>query len=677
MSIPTDPTDIVVRQRQFSDANVFEFWPEGFATRANWFYQHTRRIKTGEKPNFVRVPAGLVPVFELAQTRLITRKQSDFEHAKTEFLRRFWFYSRHDAYLWISSEKSSYIDVTTQRQNGHEVPWLSEEMVLEHVQGNKVYGVMAQKPAKKAAMTYWIAIDLDLHVETGGNLDLFQRQLQALLNCFWGKMNSQLVVSSTKANGVHLYLYFDKPTSLQRTQQLLKKDLAELHAQNTDLAAGVDAWNNGLKRTLPTKTWKVRQLDGLEIYPVSNKGFRFIGVKGKVVLADSVIGLTSWGEYTRGKKKGQPRQGFDLISWWSALNSTDRMPVQEVMDYVATRLPDSTEQVRVDLSVETQSVKAAKNTAAETNVIESNASSARNPSRSNPTGYKGNARKTLMDFWLGNNNPPKSLDSTFLVTARLLRQEGLTQDEILAVITQYVKDLPDQARNCSSRLQPGKEVDLQRTIIKQVNNAYTKPSAYDPEAARQKLAETILTWKKGGFRLSDKKTWHLTGRVQNEITVQWTESDLRAFASILLPALKVKNLDLAKLVATEVVKMAWTKEQFHQGWGYGFLKTWLPEKFGIPCAKPKKQQDVLKALKHLKIIQEYGKAVPKVRATIWHLGQRARARIESDLETDFELTDPNSEVSVQKFKEGMAVLAGLEEELPLSLRRKRERKRKE
>lgn len=669
MSDSNDPIHIVVPEGQILDAQLFDFWPDGYLTRPIWFYEHNRRIKSAEKPSYVRMPDGLVPVFQLAQTRPITRKQSEFQTARTEFLRRFWFHSRHDVYLWISEEKASYIDVTARRQNGREVPWFSEQLVLEHLQGNEVYGLMAQKPSSKAAMTYWIAIDLDLHVETGGNLTLFQRQLQALLNCFWGKLNSQLVVSSTRANGVHLYFYFDKPKSLQRAQQLLKKDLDKLQSHNPDLAADVDAWNNGLKKAFPQKNWKVRQLDDLELYPANNKGFRFIGVAGKVVLADKVIGMTSWGEYTRGKKRGQPRQGFDLVSWWKSLNSTDRMSLNKVMDYVTSRLPDSNQQVKVILDSNgcTHPSTAIHAEAAEAKVIETTAPSARTPSKSSPTGFRGNTRKKLVEFWLGIDNPPKSFDPILLVTGRLLMQEGLTQDEAVTLINQFAKDLPEEARNCSSRLQPGKEVDLNRTIIKQINNAFTKPSAADPEAARKKLSETTLVWKKSGFRLSDKKTWHSTGKVQHEIDVHWTESDLRAFSVVLLPALKVKNLEIAKQVATEIVKLTEVKARRNHGWGYAFLKSWLPKQFGIACAKPKKQQDVLIALKRLKLIQEYGKAIPKQRPTIWHLGQRALARLDGDILTEFELNDPDCELSNLKFEEGMQLLAGCEEVLPQSL----------
>jgi hypothetical protein len=670
------PIDIVVRPPQIFDGEVFDSWPEGCATRAMWFYDHQRRITSGEKPSHVRVQDGLIPVFHFSQTRAITRKKSEFDSAKTEFIRRFWYQCRHDAYLYVSQDQVSFIDVSSQRTKGSAVPWFSEQMVLDHLQSKKVYGCCAQNSAKKVSKTYWLAIDLDLHISSGGNIDLFLRQLKALLDCLWGKLRSQIVVSDTKANGIHLYLFYDEPKSLDRATTLLKDVLAKLHARNPKLANDVAQWNLDLRSSSAGKNWKVRQLDDLEIYPVSNKGFRFIGVSGKVLLADRVIGMTSWGIYTRGKNKGQPREGFDLVGWWKVMNCNERMTVHEVMEYVVARLPDRSEQFEVtsDLDICVSPAIADRSQPAE--VIDSQGMRLPNTKLTlkSVTSYKGNTRKMLVDFWLGIQNPPKSLNETVLITARLLKQEGLAQDDATAIINRFVTELPSEARKCSSRFRTENEKTLSRDIIKQINNAFTKPSGPDPEVSRRKLAETILAWKKGGFRLSDKNTWHLTGKVQHELKVEWTESDCEAFRLILMPALKVKDLELAKEVATEIVKLTTVKAEFNQGWGYNFLKTWLPEKFGIPCAKPKKQQDVLEALRRLKLIQEYAKPVPKKRATIWHLGRRALARIDGDVETEFEVNDPSSELSILKSKEGMELLKGCEETLPAVTRNERKRR---
>ena len=66
-----------------------------------------------------------------------------------------------------------------------------------------------------------------------------------------------------------------------------------------------DAWNETLRRA--GKTWKVRQIGDLEVYPDQKHGFRFIGTRGKVVLADKEIGTVQWGNFARGQHKGQAK----------------------------------------------------------------------------------------------------------------------------------------------------------------------------------------------------------------------------------------------------------------------------------------------------------------------------------------------------------------------------------
>ena len=671
-----NPSNIVVPSSELSDTKFFDFWPESYGTSAIWFYEHNRKVIPKAKPSIVNVEQGQVPVFHVSQTCLLTKPQTEFEVAKKEFLRRFWYHARHDVYLLISEDRTSYIDVKKNKGLGGKATWLTEQMVLNHLQGKKTYGICAKKHQKIATTTYWLAIDLDLHLGSGGNLDLFRRQLKAILSRFWGVRKSQLVVSSTKANGVHLYFYFDAPVSLNRITRHLRTNLAKLHSEHLGLAQDVENWNRSLKANFQAKNWKVKQLDQLEIYPTTNTGFRFIGVKGKVALADKLIGTTSWGNYVLGKRKGQKKIGFDLKSWWRSLNTTDRMPVSDVLAYVEARLPHSSEQVMLESYHEDNpkipQVAEPILEPIELGVLDSEGFPEQVSS------YKGNTRKKLTEFWLGINTPPKSLNSTILVTARLLAAEGLSEDESRDVIKAFIRELPSEARSCSSRLQIGQETYLNRDVNKLVHNAHRKPASVDPETARVKLATTSLAWKKCGFRLSDKSTWGNAGNSALEVlSPEWTEDDLRAFEQVLMPALKIKDMELAAEVATEVVKLTQIKAHYHQGWGYAFLKKWLPDKFSIPCAKPQKQQDVLAALRRLQVIKQLAIPVPRVRATIWELGQRATARIDGDLITEFVLNNPDNEVSTRKLEEVMQALPGIEDSPLYVAALKREKRKKE
>lgn len=268
-------------------------WPVGYRTKSYWTYECDRRIRRGEKPTLVEIEGRQIPTFHRSQTTRSLRKRTELQQARHEFLRRFWLFARHDLYLFCDDGTST-IDYHAQRERGHEVPWFSEALVTQHLRGESVYGLFAQESyPRRPARTYWVAADLDLHLATSGNLELFREQVQIILPDFWGRVGSQLVVSEKLANGLHIYLFFKRPQDLERAREAFRRALQKLQRVYPELEREIDAWNETLLRT--GKTWRVRQLGDLEIYPDQKHGFRFIGTRGKVVLADKEIGTVQWG----------------------------------------------------------------------------------------------------------------------------------------------------------------------------------------------------------------------------------------------------------------------------------------------------------------------------------------------------------------------------------------------
>jgi hypothetical protein len=100
-----------------------------------------------------------------------------------------------------------------------------------------------------------------------------------------------------------------------------------------------------------------------------------------------------------------------------------------------------------------------------------------------------------------------------------------------------------------------------------------------------------------------------------------------------MPALKIDDPDLAMKVATAIVELTRAKQAEERGWGYAYLKAWLPDNFGIPCAKQAKQAAVFKALVDLRIIKALRKG-KKGQATRWALGTRVSARLDGDESQD-------------------------------------------
>ena len=183
-------------------------------------------------------------------------------------------------------------------------------------------------------------------------------------------------------------------------------------------------------------------------------------------------------------------------------------------------------------------------------------------------------------------------------------------------------------RSCSSRLSKGDWASIDNDIARTVRNVYDSNGRQaDARRSDRELAATIASWSKQGFRISDKDTWEREQVVIDQLaTIQWTGADRRDIELWLMPALKVREPEVAVAVATEIVRLVQLKEVEGRGWGYAYLKRWLPDKLGIPCGKQAKQAAVFRALVDLKIL-EVDKKGRKGKATLWTLGARAAERL--------------------------------------------------
>jgi hypothetical protein len=612
-------------------AKTIHNWPAGYQTKTYWKYEGGRLLKKGAKPTFVEIEDRKIPVYHITQTRMSFRPKTELQEAQHEFLRRFWLYARHDRYLFCDDGTST-IDYHTQRERGNEVPWFSERLVVQHLRGESVYGLFSQESyPRRPARTYWVAADLDLHLATGGNRELFREQVRVILRHLWGRLGSQVVISETVANGLHIYLFFERPQALDRARDALRSALRRIQGAYPELEHKIDAWNDTLRRA--GKSWKVRQIGDLEIYPDQDHGFRFIGTRGKVVLADKEIGIVQWGRYIRGKHKGQAKHGFDVVAWWNSIRSGERMTREEVERIIESRLP--TEQPVLVVPVE----DVGKNTEPEEPRATANDAHAgddtsttvhTDPPKSRSTGrlYR-RTRKTLTDYWLGIDNPPGWFETAVIVTARLFAKEGLPEEEAVRLLSQYAREIPEEARHCSSRLSKGDWASIDQDIAKAVKNASRGNGKQgDVERSDQELAKTITAWSKFGFKLSDKATWNQHG-ASGYGNINWTPTDRRDITLWLMPALKIDDRELAVRVATGIVGLTQTKDAEGKGWGYAYLKQWLPDNFGIPCGKQAKQAAVFKALVDLRIIRVLSKG-RKGQATRWVLGSRVLARLDGD-----------------------------------------------
>lgn len=349
---------------------IFHGWKDltsrNYKTEKQWNYLQDRVIKHGQKnkPCFYTGSERLIKVYHESQTKPLD-DLSLFKRAKHEFFKRFVYHQ--DTSRWLNYNGKGE-PRTVLPYESEDPEWYNEALVKKHLLGKKTIGTHAHRDISDKsggkgilknypAKSWWSDIDLDLHLHTGGNLEIFKLQFNALLEYYWKKNHSQLVVNEDSTlNGVHLLQYYDVLQPLEDIRSNVRRELDEIHEMNPEIAAKVDEWNARLKKCTNGR-WKVKQIKDLELYPSVSNGVKLIGARGKVVLADKVIGYSDqvWGTLTTRRTKKNPDKkivttalnGFDLVSWWKSLNTDERMPRDQVIDFVHSRLPDVSNQFDV------------------------------------------------------------------------------------------------------------------------------------------------------------------------------------------------------------------------------------------------------------------------------------------------------------------------------------------
>ncbi len=625
-------------------SGVLRFPPAGHKTKDGWRYEEDRIPNPDARFRLVKGEDGPYRVYARDQTHPNSRLGRS---PRTEWERRFYWHADKNKYLTVNAQgKTHTLDRRLRPERRY--PRLDQRMLDLHLQGRIVRGVFA-KPGKNP-LTWWVAIDLDLHVATGGNPDLFLRTLRVLLDFFWLRYKCHVVVSEGRVNGVHLYVYFGKPVPLAEAVERLRVDLKRLHEANPDLAAAVAGWNEAVRALPEAKAnWGVKPLFDpapekmVEIYPSQTHGFKVMGVRGKVCLADAVIGTVPHQDGVR----------FDLGGWWRSLNTNQRMAVEEVVLFVAARMPTGTPGVgggAVAGSDGESVVEAASRFASpprprgeegENGSITSRSLSAESGPDDEPDDlladlkaakkvrWRGNTFRILTDYWRGSNPHGLTFGVASLVTQRCwAKNPGMTAERSAALVKEWARKLPP---SFSSRLDSDaglksldRDVDRQAGYVFGGNARQKRVGASDV-----KLAAVATTWLSQGLRLDDPATWSLFSRPE---TVQhhpaWDVADLRAF-DYLMGVLKIRDRRACVEFVSGVVNLVVTKEREENGWHNKYLGLWAKKRFpGIRLAKRQKQQAVIVALQELNVIRLTVAGLQALRtSTRWTLGDRAVAAL--------------------------------------------------
>lgn len=486
-----------------SDLPIFDWrsCPRNLKTRNRWELCF-RTIKKGERPtaqlrttrqrrfesiDHQREEESFFDLYHRDQTRAL--KRTDLRVARWRFYK--CFVESADKNRSIRWCKGGYVQDADGEEYGDETldqeGWktitkrVGFQEAIQHTMGNETLGIFGAKSS------FFLLIDLDLHNQPK---ELFVRRLHALVEEFHGKWRCHFQVSDQKAGGIHLILFFGKASSLKSRRRWLLNRLAE-----------IDKRYEGVKFTKDGSDFNI------EIYPDPNKPVRLPLAVGRTMLLDKPLKLVE-----RRKRLSQ-----DIVGYMEWLGDKNRkfMDKNDVLDYVMKRM---------DWSCASE----AKPKTAKPGNLETRKSGI-TISRSRKS-LKGKTRGKLIQFWQeGDAECFANLNSAIHVTLGCLHAEGLTEDEAVELVDQYVSDLPN--KNISSRQVSGTK-KIRQDIARNARAIWARP-------VPDKLAASIERWSSIGFAVADKSTWKLsaTKTVVDCVEIEFSEEERSLIINLIAPLL--------------------------------------------------------------------------------------------------------------------------------------------
>jgi hypothetical protein len=583
---------------------TFESWrgiPACYATRSQWL-KRGRKVKPDEKraarwistaeaapgdcgevwlddPDLYLLVDKEVPLFHIDQTKPVNFAPRTIAYLGYEEI--FYEPARKDRHIL---REENWQTITA--KPGAAFFWasgqLSRQTIRQHINGTKIIGVMA------TVKTHFVAIDHDFH---GNDRQVFMEQAAVLLDHFhgWGTLHHQVRVG--EITGMHYLLTFNEPKDLKKVTALVRKRLAQLDEEHPDLAERAKAAG------MPT-------FSKMEIFPQPTKGFRLPLCQGYQMLLDRSLPLVM----ARGKAVQ------DVVAYVNWLNDPGRkhMPKAEILDLLGRNLGRSKPAATAITQPTTRQTTPANH----------------QPQVADIGPLKGCCRQKVTGFWSGVFNPKGSLNAFIVVTARIFFFEGVGEEAAVRLLGEYVRAIPDDARDCSSRLMAEDWPAIDTTIRNDVAKAYADNGGQKmADVSSTKLRAAVACWQKIGFRLSDKTTWGRNGKAVLHI-IQWSAKDRETINHLLGPALGKKHAQLACDVAAGIVKLVAHQHACESGMGYTYWATFLREQYGIRCGNRNKVARIIKACVALGLIKVHCKAIWGERrgmATIYSPGGLARS----------------------------------------------------
>ena len=436
--------------------------------------------------------------------------------------------------------------------------YLDDEKVRLHIKGEEIYGVLGGE------WTCFSAIDADYH---GGDHDIFKDQVALVLKNLHGRDGWHY---SFSPRGLHIIRTHGKlPISQARTD--LRQLLVEIDGQDPELRA--KAFMAGMK-----------SIGDWEIYPDPKQNFRLPLARGRMVLLD------------------RPYEKVALRKYVDWQTEPTYCSVDEAMTAIFS----------VIQPIDTPPPKEQKkNATAQSNVP--NAA----PERVFGS-LRGRYAQVLVDFWMGMNNPPDSMNAAIILTARMMPYYCSVPQDAADYIEELIDGLPDTG--FCDRLAAGKRHDVSSEVRRAVQIAYAG-NGHQQNAAlsKKKLDAVFAAWERKGLSLVDRSTWRNCSRVVAFATnaFSWTADELHALTYFA----KILNVDVS--TAADATRHLLQLLSTHPTgeMTVRFVRNLLLG-FNVKCKKHGKVNEYLNALATAGWIEQVGNYVVKRKGRQWRIGER-------------------------------------------------------
>jgi hypothetical protein len=409
--------------------------------------------------------------------------------------------------------------------------------------------------------TCFSAIDADYH---GGDYEVFRDQLTVVLKELHGRDGWHYSFGPRGCHPIKVH-----PSRLtDKVRADLRQLLEDIDARHPDLRARAIA--AGLR---PIANW--------EIYPDPSQGFRLPFARNRVVFLD------------------KPCAKLDTYIEWQI--EPHYCPVEDVLAEIFKVI----QPMAAAQPAQEEKEKKPKEKSEVEHVFGS---------------LRGRYAKVLIDFWLGRNNPPDSLNCAVVLTARMMPfyfpddPDGATD-----YVEGLIDDLPDIS--FSDRLSGGKRKVVSHIVRQAIKAAYEGNGHQQaPELSTSKLAKTFRAWESKGFSLVDRSTWQIPGlALGNDFSFSDKELDAVAYFA------KILNADVQ--IAADATRQLLRLLAVHPT---GQLSVRFVKKLlvglGVKCGHHGKVNEYLEALCQAGWISQVAGYVPGRRGRLWQVGERMVAK---------------------------------------------------